>query len=213
MTMDNSSSSQSLCISHNHSQSQNDTCENIFLKDNSSKKSEIIRVGKNHLIPSNTKFTRLISDPKEIYTKNGQRNNNSFKRSSKRSFINQAENCKNESFDEINSLNEQTSINGNFLNAENQSIKSNSLAKFRSSSPRDPSNSNSNSHSQSSLNEYELNEDSSIFGNQPNLIEVIKSKRENYSNKFDNKPNQAIESGSNPGPLGDIEVFNNKTVF
>ena len=208
--MDNSSSSQSLCISHNHSQSQNDTRENIFLKDNPSKKSEIIRVEKNYLISSNSKFTRLISDPREIYTKNGQRNNNSFKRSSNRSFK-QVENCKNESFDEINSLNEQTSINGNFLNAENQSIKSNSLAKFRSSSPRDPSNSNSNSHSQSSLNEYELNEDSSIFINQPNPIEVIKSKRNNDSDKFDNKPNQAIESCSNPGPLGDIQVLSNKT--
>lgn len=208
--MGNSSSSQSLYSSNNPNQteSQNDTSENIFLKDTSSKKTEILKVDKNHLNPSNSKFTRLISDPREIYNRktNGQKNN-SFKRSQNQTICKQDENYKNESFDDINSLNEQSSINSNLLNAENQSLKSNSLAKFRSSSPRDPSSSNSNSHSQSSLNEYELNEDKNILRNKPKPLEVIKSRGNNDLTKSKSKPNQAVEGGSNPGPLGDIQVF------
>jgi hypothetical protein len=226
--MGNSTSSQSLYSTHNQISSQNDVTENIYVRENSSKKVENLRVEKTHLTPSNSKSTRLISDPGDVYAKKvnlyqNNNNNNSIGKNKSNNNINnkheqsqnidkqiQVENYKNESFDDTNSLNERSSINSNLLNAENQSIKSHSLAKFRSSSPRDPSSSNSNSHSQSSLNDYDFNEDSSLVIKRTKPINVNNSRVK--SDSINSKPNQAVEGGPNPGPLGDIQVTNFKII-
>ena len=184
LQLETSISSNSLNYSHNQ-QYPIETNENIFLKDNALRRNES-KANKRHLA-SNIKSGVTISEPKEINrTVNEQEKNllNHFK---------------NDFLDEEVSI-ERSSANTNFLNIGNDYYKRNSLARFRSSSPRETS-----PNHKSSLIENESSEDLFNFQNSRSSP-IVNRRLEDKKYSINNTPNQAVESSSTPGPLGDIQV-------